>query len=70
MARIRNRRYRVDPALAIECALRQEVLGHGGVYFGSHVMSSRALTRMAGEPIFPLSPFNIVGYYTLKTNSV
>lgn len=69
MARIRNRRYRVDPALAIECAVRQEVLGQSGVHFGSHVMSSAELRRISSAPVFPLAPFNIVSYYTEKTQS-
>jgi hypothetical protein len=69
MARVRNRRYRVDPALAIECAVRQEVLGHSGVHFGHHVMSSAELRRISEAPVFPLYPFTFVGYYTQQTQT-
>jgi hypothetical protein len=60
MARRRNK---VDPALAVEAAFRQEILGQKGVYFGSYVMSSDELRRMGSPPMFPLYPFNILDYY-------
>lgn len=69
MARIRRTRNKVDPALAVEAAVRQEVMGQRGVYFGSHVMSSDELRRMAGEPVFPLYPFNVSDYYLSKNGS-
>ena len=69
MARIRNRRYTVDAALAIECAVRQETLGYSGVHFGNHVISSDELRKMSPPPVFPLYPFDIVSYYTQKTQS-
>jgi hypothetical protein len=59
MARIRHRHNRVDPALAVECAVRQEIMGHKGVFFGNHVMSSTDLRRMAGLPMIPLYPFTL-----------
>lgn len=63
MARIRRTRNKVDPALAIEAAYRQQILGQPGVYFGSVVMSADELRRMSGSPVFPLYPFNILEYY-------
>lgn len=63
------RRTKVDPALAIEAALRQEVMGQRGVYFGSYVVSSKELRRMAGEPVFPLPPFSANEYYLTKYGS-
>lgn len=69
MARIRRSRNKVDPALAVEAALRQEVLGQQGVFFGSRVLSSYELRYMGGEPLFPLPPFNANEYYTNKHGS-
>lgn len=69
MARIRRNRNKVDPALAVEAAIRQEVLGQQGVFFGSHVMSSDELRRMGGELVFPLYPFNANEYYATKYGS-
>ena len=59
---------KVDPALAIEAAFRQEILGQKGVYFGGRIMSSRALRKLATPSIFPLPPFDIVTYYSTKTD--
>lgn len=59
MARIRARRNNVNPALAIEAAFRQEVLGHKGIFFGTGVKSSEELRQLAGPPVFPLSPFQL-----------
>lgn len=66
MPRIRNKHYKVDPALAIEAAFRQEVMGQKGVYFGNNIVSSETLTRMSGFPVFPLPPFDILEYYRPK----
>lgn len=63
MARIRRTRNKVDPALAIEAAYRQEVMGQKGVYYGHVIMTSDELRRMASEPVFPLPPFDILAYY-------
>lgn len=63
MARIRRTRNKVDPALAIEAAYRQEVMGQRGVYFGNVVMSADELRRMAEPAVFPLPPFDILAYY-------
>jgi len=43
-------RYVVDPGLAIEAAVRQEVLGHGGVWFNGRVLSSTELRALAAQP--------------------
>jgi hypothetical protein len=43
-------RYNVNPGLAIEAAVRQEVLGHGGVWFNGRVMSSNELRELAELP--------------------
>lgn len=63
------RRTKVDPALAIEVAFRQEVLGHKGVFYQGKVRSSAELRSLATEPLFPLAPFDGYSYYTRKTDS-
>jgi hypothetical protein len=52
-----RRRNKIIPALAIEAAIRQEVLGQKGIYFGNHIVSSDELRRMAEPPLYPLPPF-------------
>lgn len=47
-------RYTVDPNLAIEAAVRQEVLGHAGVWFNGRVMSSEELRHLAGFHTIPV----------------
>lgn len=44
-------RYTVTPGLAIEAAVRQEVLGHGGVWFNGRVMSSNELRALSENEI-------------------
>lgn len=64
------RRTKVDPALLVDVAFRQEVLGHRGVYFQGSVRSSAELRRMASQPVFPLAPFDEKLYYLQqKTDS-
>ena len=63
------RKYKVDPALLIEQAVRMETLGYQGIEYQGSVRSSTELRRMAGEPVFPLPPFSAKLYYMGKDGS-
>lgn len=64
-----TRKYKVDPALLIDTAVRMETMGYGGVEYQGSVRSSAELRRMVGEPVFPLPPFNAYLYYMNKDGS-
>ena len=63
------RKYKVDPALVIDQAVRMEILGRRGVEFQGAVRSSDEIRQMAGPPVFPLPPFNAYLYYLNKNGS-
>jgi hypothetical protein len=51
------RKYIVTPELALECAVRAEVIGRSGVEFRGRIYSSEEIRRMF-TPSYPLPPFN------------
>ena len=59
----------VDPALVVDQAVRMEILGRPGIEFQGKMRSSAEIRRMAGPPVFPLSPFNEYQYYMSKNGS-
>lgn len=63
------RKYKVDPALLIDTAVRMETMGYKGVEYQGSVRSSAELRRMAGEAMFPLPPFSAKLYYMGKDGS-
>ena len=58
---------KLDPALLIEAAYRQEIMGQKGVFFGHRIVGSSELRQLAGTPVFPLSPF-VAPVSKLKTD--
>lgn len=62
-------KYKVDPALLIEEAVRNECVGRKGVWYQGKIRSSAEMRKLAGPPIFPLPPFNAYEYYMNKNGS-
>lgn len=56
----------VDPALVVDQAVRMEILGRPGIEFQGKMRTSAEIRRMAGPPVFPLSPFNEALFYQSK----
>lgn len=51
------RKYSVTPELALESAVRAELMGRHGVEFRGRIHSSEEIRRMF-TPSYPLPPFN------------
>lgn len=63
------KKYKVDPALLVEEAVRMECIGRKGIEYHGKIRSSAEMRKLAGQPIFPLPPFSAYQYYMNKNGS-
>ena len=57
--------FKLTADMMIDQAIRMETIGRKGVWFNGQLRSSSELRKLAGEPLFPLPPFNAYEYHRM-----